>query len=782
MAAKKTIGQKKAERDRQLANVVTTAKAGGDRIDAIINKMRKAGDGSSRIMRSSEIEKREYARRYSGILALDVVLNGGLPKGALVEFGGPYSSGKAQPRTSQVLTPAGFVDIGTLRVGDSVIGSDGLPHRVTGVFPQGEKTVFRVSTTDGASTLCCGEHLWFTQTVDEAARGLPGRVRSLFTISSTLKRTKGTKAGFENHRLPVAAPVELSPRGCTPLHPWLLGALLGDGNFTNNCVVFCKPEEDVMLRVSSLLPKEDTAIRFESEGKAVSLRIKKAQRNNRVSCTRQALEALGLAGLKSHEKFIPEPYLFASVQDRLELLRGLCDTDGYVSGSRVEFYTSSQRLRDDVLTLSRSLGALVSVSERVPRYSYAGLAREGRLSYRLSIYFPNGLCPVSSNKHLASWRGVETSRRYYRSVRSVEPAGVEDCVCISVDAPDQLYVTDDFLVTHNTTLALHCCANEQRTGGGAVCWVALEPFSKRWARQNGFFIPFSEDVIVNAQGEEEAIDSYESATPIELQRMQEAGIEDPYTEVSPFVLIQEERGDVALDLALEAISSNEFAYVVVDSVGVAKNTKFFTDKGVQESGDFPREPKMLADYTARCLLMFNRKYDENNQPSKDGTRFNDTTVININQIVTAIGTSAYAPWKQHEMKGGEGMKHNHHAVVFVWRTQRDDQKIDAPGGRKAVIAQQVNLYGLKSKIGPPFIQTDFDLYLQDHGDFSAGSIDHARDLLTFAVLTGHVERAGAWYTIGEQRFNGRAPAEQYLRENPDVYVDLYPQVLNAMRK
>ena len=50
--------------------------------------------------------------------------------------------------------------IGELRVGDLVIGSNGRPTPVLGVYPQGRKEVFRVRAQDGAETLCCAEHLW----------------------------------------------------------------------------------------------------------------------------------------------------------------------------------------------------------------------------------------------------------------------------------------------------------------------------------------------------------------------------------------------------------------------------------------------------------------------------------------------------------------------------------------------------------------------------------------------------------------------------------------------
>ena len=75
--------------------------------------------------------------------------------------------GKAQPIDAQVLTPFGFVSMGELIVGDLVIGRNGSPCAVIGVFPQGSKLVYRVTMTDGAETECCDDHLWLMQAVDD---------------------------------------------------------------------------------------------------------------------------------------------------------------------------------------------------------------------------------------------------------------------------------------------------------------------------------------------------------------------------------------------------------------------------------------------------------------------------------------------------------------------------------------------------------------------------------------------------------------------------------------
>src|SRR3954467_9961867 len=137
-----------------------------------------------------------------------------------------FMRGRAQPLDRQVLTPSGFKPIGSLSVGDLVIGSDGLPTPVIGVYPQGRREVFRVSAQDGASTVCCAEHLWFVTTPDDRRHGKDGRVLQTQEMIGRLRR-------HHRHRfeLPLAQPVEME-RQDHLLDPYALGLLLGDGCIT----------------------------------------------------------------------------------------------------------------------------------------------------------------------------------------------------------------------------------------------------------------------------------------------------------------------------------------------------------------------------------------------------------------------------------------------------------------------------------------------------------------------------------------------------------------------
>ncbi|MCL4316315.1 MAG: AAA family ATPase [Gammaproteobacteria bacterium] len=170
---------------------------------------------------------------------------------------------------------------------------------------------------------------------------------------------------------------------------------------------------------------------------------------------KEALHGLGLWDVLSEEKFIPGAYLGASRSVRLDVLRGLIDTDGWVErwGS-VRFGTSSERLARDVAELVRSLGGWCTIRNRRPTYTYKGEQRIGKPSFVCNIHHPDPQSLVLLSDKLGRITGKP--RRNWRPVfLSVEPTRIAGAQCISVTHPDHLYITDDYVVTHNTSFAMN---------------------------------------------------------------------------------------------------------------------------------------------------------------------------------------------------------------------------------------------------------------------------------------------------------------------------------------
>jgi phosphate starvation-inducible protein PhoH and related proteins len=365
-----------------------------------------------------------------------------------------YMRGRAQPLHRQVLTPSGFRAIGSLRVGDLVTGSDGRPTPVLGVYPQGRKKLARIRAQDGASTVCCEEHLWFVTTPDDRRHGKSGRVVETREMVGRLRRHH-----VHRFELPlVRSPVELEPRE-VPIEPYALGLLLGDGCLTTSTTPsFTTADPELASSLEAALPGIE--LKRKSDVDYVLRHIEGHRGGVIVSNpVTLALRELGLAGTRSSTKFVPDLYRQNAPEVRLAVLQGLLDTDGGPVTQRgrtcrVQYSTSSDRLADDVVFLVRSLGGVAyrrtrAAAGRPPGHANGRPVHHRSDAFILDIRLPNGLEPFRLARKREIYR-EHGGGRPMRFVESIEPAGEAETVCIQVAAADSLYVTDDFLVTHNT--------------------------------------------------------------------------------------------------------------------------------------------------------------------------------------------------------------------------------------------------------------------------------------------------------------------------------------------
>lgn len=345
----------------------------------------------------------------------------------LVGLCAPREHAKAQSLDSNVLTPTGWVRIGDLSVGDYVIGRNGLPTRVTHLHPVSEMELWRVYTKDGRSTLCNDEHLWsvyIPQNTGERLVTLP--LKELLT------------KGFRTHKADVRSPILSAYTECRaflPLPaptcffpideeltvpPYMLGVWLGDGHTADGRITSADPE--IFNWFDCPVVKQSRAYLYKAEG------------------FRERLKELGVLG----DKHVPGLYQVASPIARLALLQGLMDTDGtlHQDGKIAYFCNTNENIIEAVVFIVRSLGGVAYVS------TTKNAKGASKTSYRVSVKLPPSLCPFRLTRKARGWKGAEKMRL---SIRSIEKAGKGLARCITVDAPDGLYVTDDFILTHNST-------------------------------------------------------------------------------------------------------------------------------------------------------------------------------------------------------------------------------------------------------------------------------------------------------------------------------------------
>lgn len=358
----------------------------------------------------------------------------------------PNGKGKAQPLEEPVLTANGWKKMGELTLNDKVINPvTGKPIKLLGIYDRGLLDTYKITFSDGSCTECAGDHLWSVFKSGKAKDRL--RTLDTETLLKDYKVENKTAPGTFKYRYstPLTVPIDGNYTKL-PIHPYVLGFILGDGCISGNrpTVRVSTNREDwpeIVDRLRSYLPDPNMV----HEGTEV-----RGAKHFRIHGLGKELKDLGLIGCKSKDKFIPELYLKSSIENRRLLLAGLLDTDGCVGSkkkiSKVSTYSSkSEHLRDGISYLVRSLGGLSTKNEST-RFKYGRYTTSYVCSIRLTFN------PFLRKYKTKSYGEFTRRNRMVNTIRNIEYIGKKVCRCIKVDSSEGLYITRDFIVTHNSTI------------------------------------------------------------------------------------------------------------------------------------------------------------------------------------------------------------------------------------------------------------------------------------------------------------------------------------------
>jgi len=331
-----------------------------------------------------------------------------------------------QPMWSKVLTPNGFVTMKDLVVGMDVCGTDGTIQKVLGIYPKGKKEIVKIKFEGGQVVECCEDHLWEVTTSYGTSKTL-----TVKQLKEDFKKQDSNGSNSYKYYVPKTT-VNFAKEAGLPLDPYLVAVLIGDGSLCDSgSVELCLGAKKEHILKKLTLP-EGLMLKSTWVEDKNSFRVKIQGQTSDGKTIRNLLEEIGLRNTDSRSKHIPKTYLMGSVDTRKKILQGLIDTDGYVNvRGRFEFSTVSEQLASDFEFLVRSLGK--SIYKKLhTRENDAG-------SYsKKPIYRFNEL----------------KGNMYGEKIVDIQPTGVfTDMQCIKVSNPDHLYITDDFVVTHNTTSA-----------------------------------------------------------------------------------------------------------------------------------------------------------------------------------------------------------------------------------------------------------------------------------------------------------------------------------------
>ena len=422
----------------------------------MLSKIREYKDKNGKKRKSKRADRVEALPEcWEGIYwrfhCLDQASNGGLYNnfegGQHMAELASRGKGKAHPYNEIVYTPKGKKLWGDIKIGDLLYDENGGTTKVIDIPFNDVAPIYEVKFSNGETVRCSEGHLWEVKSHDDHDKTFILSTKELLSKFRRPKKiTPRAPKGYENNYTIINAIGVEMPKVNTNIDPYTFGLLLGDGCFrqplAQNRAYFTSSDED-----------------FETYSKLVPYNHKKGagkyEYTFEIPKFGDYLKSVGLYMAKSEDKFIPDEYKYNSKEVRVNLLKGLLDSDGTATGGRIELVLTSKRLIDDVKWILSSLG-ISYTKERVKHTFYYDRNRNKvpcKNAYRLSIF--SNLELFNLNRKLALWRARSMSnygQSKYRGIKIVDIRyiGEEKAKCVTVDNPTHKYLIGTFIPTHNS--------------------------------------------------------------------------------------------------------------------------------------------------------------------------------------------------------------------------------------------------------------------------------------------------------------------------------------------
>jgi len=354
-------------------------------------------------------------------------------------------SGKALALDTPILTTSGWSTMGELKKGDRVYGADGEPCNIVHAHETlDNRKCYKVIFDNGEEIIADADHLWFTESRNE--RKTSGTVKTTQQIVDTLYAPYCKEP---NHRIPVCINGVTGIEKELPIEPYVLGLWLGDGASASGTITVGRRDIHEIIDILNTQQKQfDKLILHEYKKEVYTLRITSTK-----NLHTESLSGLIKNNNLKNNKHIPNEYMLASRQQRLALLQGLIDSDGYINDrGNACFYNTNLELAKQVKELITSLGYKVTYREYVPKLrgvecNISAIVTFKPIEFVCRLPFKRSriqVKPPTAQSHLrAQWH-------YIKQIVEVPSVPVR---CITVDSVDNLYLAGKQLIpTHNTTL------------------------------------------------------------------------------------------------------------------------------------------------------------------------------------------------------------------------------------------------------------------------------------------------------------------------------------------
>lgn len=336
-----------------------------------------------------------------------------------------------QPLYSKIATPTGWVKMGDIQIGDEICGTNNSIQKVVGIYPKGKKELYKVIFENGQEVHCCKDHLWTIT--------MPWGKEKLLTTQNMLEngiyKINSKNVKRFNYFIPnvITNYNYQEPK----IDPFLMGILIGDGYIpskdkNSGIVEFTIGYNKINKIIPNIILPEGIYLSEKDYPKKHAKRYCILGKDKDGNKFIDYLNELNYIDKHSSDKFIPNIYLYNSVEVRNKILNGLLVTDGYINKNNLfEYSTTSEKLANDIMNLCRSIGKTITAYKH--DHAKDDSAYGNKIVYRV--------VELKGNK-------------YGNKIINIIPTGqYEEMQCIKVSNEDELYITNDYILTHNTTTA-----------------------------------------------------------------------------------------------------------------------------------------------------------------------------------------------------------------------------------------------------------------------------------------------------------------------------------------
>lgn len=356
-------------------------------------------------------------------------------------------TGKALALDTLVPVPGGWKTMGELVKGDKVYALDGSTCNVVHAHDVlHDRECFEIVFDNGEKIVADGDHQWFTQTANERDKKNKGSVKTTKQIAETLKKKNSQEP---NHRIPMNLNGVEGDVQDLPIHPYILGLWLGDGtSATGSIVSGARDVENTIENIRATKQFDKIIVKQYGSSSATMLRMTCEQGSHTKS-----LSTLLRKNNLINNKHIPHQYMIASRQQRIELLQGLMDSDGYVDkNGAADFTNSNIKLVHQVRELVQSLGYKATLGGGVAKLDGSFHKPFAKVSFK-----PRELVcklPFKAQRIVCEQRENSSLRNRWHYIKDITPVASVSVRCITVDSIDNLFlVGKQYIPTHNSTIS-----------------------------------------------------------------------------------------------------------------------------------------------------------------------------------------------------------------------------------------------------------------------------------------------------------------------------------------